>query len=210
MRSWTQRLISAVALVTLTLTAWPAAQDRPPQRDVRRTPATGTAVISGTLVTDDSSPRPIRRAAINLSGSDFIRRRMTVTDDAGRFQIANLPAASYSVWASKPGYVTAYYGGKRPGRGPGLPIALGDGQQVTLALKMLRGEPFKREASIAKLYSSEIAMENARAATQVHGGYGFMNEFPVARFYRDAKILEIGEGTSEVQRMLIARDLGVG
>src|SRR3954470_2903152 len=78
------------------------------------------------------------------------------------------------------------------------------------AEKMLRGEPFKREASIAKLYCSEAAMDNARAATQVHGGYGFMNEFPVARFYRDAKILEIGEGTSEVQRMLIARDLGVG
>src|ERR671912_1423571 len=78
------------------------------------------------------------------------------------------------------------------------------------AEKMLRGEPFKREAAIAKLYSSEIAMDNARYATQVHGGYGFMNEFPVGRFYRDAKILEIGEGTSEVQRMLIARDLGVG
>jgi alkylation response protein AidB-like acyl-CoA dehydrogenase len=77
------------------------------------------------------------------------------------------------------------------------------------AEKMLRGEPFKREASIAKLYSSEVAMENARYATQVHGGYGFMNEFPVGRFYRDAKILEIGEGTSEVQRMLIARQLGL-
>src|ERR687889_1409535 len=78
------------------------------------------------------------------------------------------------------------------------------------AEKMLRGEPFKREASIAKLYSSEVAMDNARYATQVHGGYGFMNEFPVGRFYRDAKILEIGEGTSEVQRMLIARALGLG
>jgi alkylation response protein AidB-like acyl-CoA dehydrogenase len=78
------------------------------------------------------------------------------------------------------------------------------------AEKMLRGEPFKREAAVAKLYSSEAAMENARWATQVHGGYGFMNEFPVGRFYRDAKILEIGEGTSEVQRMLIARSLGVG
>jgi short/branched chain acyl-CoA dehydrogenase len=75
--------------------------------------------------------------------------------------------------------------------------------------KMLRGEPFKKEAAIAKLYSSEIAMTNAREACQVHGGYGFMNEFPVARFYRDAKILEIGEGTSEVQRMLIARELGL-
>ena len=78
------------------------------------------------------------------------------------------------------------------------------------AARMLRGEPFKKQAAIAKLYSSEIAVTNAREATQVHGGYGFMNEFPVGRFYRDAKILEIGEGTSEVQRMLIARDLGVG
>jgi short-chain 2-methylacyl-CoA dehydrogenase len=71
------------------------------------------------------------------------------------------------------------------------------------------GRPFKREAAIAKLYSSEAAVTNAREATQVFGGYGFMNEFPVARHWRDSKILEIGEGTSEVQRMLIARDLGV-
>ncbi|KWX00685.1 Isovaleryl-CoA dehydrogenase [Carbonactinospora thermoautotrophica] len=77
------------------------------------------------------------------------------------------------------------------------------------AEKMLRGEPFKKEAAIAKLYSSEIAVTNAREATQIHGGYGFMNEFPVARMWRDAKILEIGEGTSEVQRMLIARELGL-
>jgi short/branched chain acyl-CoA dehydrogenase len=71
------------------------------------------------------------------------------------------------------------------------------------------GKPFKREAAIAKLFSSEAAVTNAREATQVFGGYGFMNEFPVARHWRDSKILEIGEGTSEVQRMLIARDLGV-
>jgi short/branched chain acyl-CoA dehydrogenase len=77
------------------------------------------------------------------------------------------------------------------------------------AAKMLRGEPFKKEAAIAKLVSSETAMDNAREATQIFGGYGFMNEFPVGRFYRDAKILEIGEGTSEVQRMLIARHLGL-
>ncbi len=77
------------------------------------------------------------------------------------------------------------------------------------ASKMLRGEPFKKEASIAKLVASNAAMDNARDATQIFGGYGFMNEFPVSRFYRDAKILEIGEGTSEVQRMLIARHLGV-
>jgi butyryl-CoA dehydrogenase len=77
------------------------------------------------------------------------------------------------------------------------------------AARMAAGLPFKREAAIAKLYSSTIAVDNARDATQVFGGYGFMNEYPVARHWRDAKILEIGEGTSEVQRMLFARDLGL-
>ncbi len=77
------------------------------------------------------------------------------------------------------------------------------------AARMLAGEPFKKQAAMAKLYASESAVTNAREATQIHGGYGFMNEFPVARFWRDSKILEIGEGTSEVQRMLIARDLGL-
>lgn len=77
------------------------------------------------------------------------------------------------------------------------------------AARMLAGEPFKRQAAIAKLHASTIAVDNAREATQIHGGYGFMNEYPVARFWRDAKILEIGEGTSEVQRMIIARDLGL-
>ena len=76
--------------------------------------------------------------------------------------------------------------------------------------RMLADEPFKRQAAIAKLHASDAAVENARAATQIFGGYGFMNEYPVARFWRDAKVLEIGEGTNEVQRMLIARELGLG
>jgi butyryl-CoA dehydrogenase len=66
-----------------------------------------------------------------------------------------------------------------------------------------------RAAAIAKLYATESAVSAARIATQVFGGYGFMEEYPVARFYRDAKVLEIGEGTSEVQRLLIARRLGL-
>ncbi|GAA3912809.1 acyl-CoA dehydrogenase family protein [Streptomyces lacrimifluminis] len=78
------------------------------------------------------------------------------------------------------------------------------------ASRLVAGEPFKKEAALAKLYSSTIAVDNARDATQIHGGYGFMNEYPVARMWRDSKILEIGEGTSEVQRMLIARELGLG
>jgi len=77
------------------------------------------------------------------------------------------------------------------------------------AALMLAGKPFKREAAIAKLVASEAAMDNARDATQIFGGNGFMNDYTVARHYRDSKILEIGEGTSEVQLMLIARDLGL-
>jgi short/branched chain acyl-CoA dehydrogenase len=70
-------------------------------------------------------------------------------------------------------------------------------------------QEFKQAAGVAKLYATESAVTATRIATQVFGGYGFMEEYPVTRFYRDAKVLEIGEGTSEVQRMLIARGLGL-
>jgi short-chain 2-methylacyl-CoA dehydrogenase len=71
------------------------------------------------------------------------------------------------------------------------------------------GRPFAAEASIAKLHASEVAVSAALDAVQIHGGYGFVEESPVARFYRDAKVLDIGEGTSEIQRVLIARSLGL-
>jgi short/branched chain acyl-CoA dehydrogenase len=71
------------------------------------------------------------------------------------------------------------------------------------------GRPFHQEAAIAKLYASEIAVDAGRHATQIFGGYGFVDETPVSRYYRDAKALEIGEGTSEIQRLIIARGLGL-
>jgi len=71
-----------------------------------------------------------------------------------------------------------------------------------------QGRPFGREAAIAKLYSGEMSNRVVNWALQVHGGYGYMDEFAISRFYRDQKILEIGEGTNEVQRMVIARHLG--
>ncbi|GAA1845328.1 acyl-CoA dehydrogenase family protein [Agromyces salentinus] len=77
------------------------------------------------------------------------------------------------------------------------------------ARKLDAGKPFTLEASIAKMVSGEAAMDNARDATQIFGGYGFMNENAVARHYRDSKILEIGEGTTEVQLMIITRELGL-
>ncbi|MDR7251523.1 butyryl-CoA dehydrogenase [Nocardioides sp. BE266] len=80
--------------------------------------------------------------------------------------------------------------------------AMDAGQNVSMGA-------FKQAAAVAKLYATESAVTATRIATQVFGGYGFMEEYPVVRFYRDAKVLEIGEGTSEVQRMLIARGLGL-
>lgn len=71
-----------------------------------------------------------------------------------------------------------------------------------------QGRPFTKEASMAKLYASEISMEVADEAIQIHGGYGYMKEYEVERYMRDAKLLEIGEGTSEVQRMVIAKQIG--
>jgi butyryl-CoA dehydrogenase len=71
------------------------------------------------------------------------------------------------------------------------------------------GRPYKQAAAMAKLYATESAVSATREATQIFGGYGFMDETPVSRFYRDAKILEIGEGTSEIQRLVISRELGL-
>jgi short/branched chain acyl-CoA dehydrogenase len=92
-----------------------------------------------------------------------------------------------------------------------MKVAVENARLATRRAAWLRdqGRPFKQEAAIAKLSASEAAVDCSREAVQIHGGYGFMEEFPVARFYRDAKILEIGEGTSEIQRLVIARSLGL-
>ncbi len=78
------------------------------------------------------------------------------------------------------------------------------------AMRRDMGQDVRQRAAMAKLHAADVAVRNARDATQLHGGYGFMNETPVARMWRDAKILEIGEGTNEVQRMVIAHELGLG
>jgi alkylation response protein AidB-like acyl-CoA dehydrogenase len=71
------------------------------------------------------------------------------------------------------------------------------------------GRDFAQVAAMAKLYTGELSRRVCNEAVQIHGGYGFMDEYPVSRFYRDQKVLEIGEGTNEVQRMVIARGLGL-
>ncbi|MDE0116912.1 MAG: acyl-CoA dehydrogenase family protein [bacterium] len=93
-----------------------------------------------------------------------------------------------------------------------MAVAAETARQVTYAAAARKdaGLPFKKQAAIAKLYATEAAVTATRDATQIFGGYGFIDETPVSRFYRDAKILEIGEGTSEIQRLVISRELGLG
>lgn len=92
-----------------------------------------------------------------------------------------------------------------------LAVSVENSRNLTYKAARLKDEnkPFKGIAAMAKLYSTESAVEATRLATQVFGGSGFIEDLPVARFYRDAKILEIGEGTSEIQRLVIARSLGL-
>jgi len=88
-------------------------------------------------------------------------------------------------------------------------IEAGRGMVYRAAWLKDQGRPFGKEAAMAKLYTGELSHRVANAALQIHGGYGFMEESPIARLYRDQKILEIGEGTNEVQRMVIAKHLGL-
>ena len=108
--------------------------------------------------------------------------------------------------------------GKPIGSYQGVAFKIADLEVMTEAARLLvykaawpkaTGQPFKQAAAVAKLYSTEAAVTATREATQIFGGYGFMDETLVARHYRDAKVLEIGEGTSEVQRLVISRGLGL-
>jgi len=92
-----------------------------------------------------------------------------------------------------------------------MAVAVENARNLTYKAARLRdrGKPIRTASAMAKLYSSEIAVTATREAVQIHGGYGYIDETPVSRFYRDAKILEIGEGTSEIQRLILARDLGL-
>jgi short/branched chain acyl-CoA dehydrogenase len=92
-----------------------------------------------------------------------------------------------------------------------LRVAVESARLLTYRAAWLKdeGREHVAEASIAKLAASEAAVASAREAAQIFGGYGFMEEYPIARFYRDAKVLEIGEGTSEIHRLILGRDLGL-
>lgn len=159
-------------------------------------PSIGTAEISGTIVTDEANPRPVRRAVVALSMASMpIGGRSTTTDDAGRFVFRRLPAGNYSApRATKPGYVSATYGEKRVG-GIGSPITLVDGQRLTIALKMMRGAVItgtifdqSRPAAGLGVQATAIRVVNgARAVANSYyydgGGYGTTDDRGVYRMY---------------------------
>jgi len=102
-------------------------------------PAAGSAIISGIVRIEASDPHPVRRATVRLTSDSGSLPHMAGTDDEGRFVFAGLRAGRYTVSASKAGFVTAFHGSMRPGRGPGVPIAVVDGQNATVEIRMTRG-----------------------------------------------------------------------
>jgi len=109
-------------------------------RDTSTRPATvGTAVIAGTIVSDEATPKSLRRVMVTLSGAAGTAARVAVTDDQGRFAFTRLPAGSFLMNAKKTGYVTSYFGATRLGRGPGVPIAVADGQRQSVQMRLTRG-----------------------------------------------------------------------
>ena len=181
-----------------------------------------------------SDTHPITLADVRLSDGHLLGERgrgyaqFLATLDDGRIAIAALAVGCIQACLDQ----CVQYAGERTtfgvpiGRKQGVAFQIADLEVMAQASRLLvykaaaikdamrdgagptTGD-LKHAASVAKLYATESAVTATRIATQVFGGYGFMEEYPVARLYRDAKVLEIGEGTSEVQRMLIARSLGL-
>jgi butyryl-CoA dehydrogenase len=176
-----------------------------------------------------SDTHPLSFADVHVPESHLLGQRgrgfgqFLATLDDGRVAIAALAVGCIQACLD----LSVQYAGERTtfnvpiGSKQGVAFQIADLKVMAAAARALTyqaaalkdaGRPmadFKQAAAIAKLYATEAAVTATRIATQVFGGYGFMEEYPVARFYRDAKVLEIGEGTSEVQRLLIARGLGL-
>ena len=142
------------------------------------------------------------------------------TLDDGRIAIAALAVGlGQACLEASVAYAKERYAFGHPiGRNQGVAFQVADLKVMVESARLLTykaaalkdaGRPVKEAAAVAKLYATESAVTATRIATQIHGGYGFVEDSPVARYYRDAKILEIGEGTSEIQRLLISRSLGL-
>jgi hypothetical protein len=137
------------------------------------TARSANAVVSGTVLAIGPRPEPVRRATVRLAGALGTSIRAASTDDAGQFVFTDVPPGSFTLTASKPGYVTTFYGSKRPGRGPGMPLAITDGQRVTVALHIMRGavisgtitDPYGRPAALVPVMAVEVRPAGVSAAT---------------------------------------------
>ena len=165
---------------------------------------TPTASISGVVMTDEPVSRPLRMVSVMIESGDIRLPESTVTDDAGGFTLANLPAGNYSLSASKPGYVPSYYGGKRPGRGPGVPIAVLAGQHVTaITLQMLHGSVITgivthrtgQPAARSRVEAKPVQITNG--TTQQVGGSGYGTTDDRGRY----RIFGLAPGDYVVQAM---------
>jgi hypothetical protein len=117
-----------------------AAREQTRDAGVRPAGATGAASVAGVVVVPDATRRtPVRRATVQLSGGGLLRPRVAITDDAGRFTFGGLAGGSYSLSATRAGFVPSFYGSRRPGLGPGAPIAVADAATVSVTVPMLRG-----------------------------------------------------------------------
>lgn len=188
---WDGWALCAVLALPLSVAAI-GQQSRDATPPAQTAPAAGTAVLSGSLVIDEADSHPVRRAVIHLAGREGSSTRLAATDDDGRFVLTHVPAGSYSLWASKPGYVTTYYGSRHPGRGPGVPIAIGAGERLSISLRMLhgatitgtiadaRGRPVSnlpvqavemdaRQAAVAPTTSAVVASTDDRGIYRIYG-----------------------------------------
>ena len=163
----TRRTIAATIALACGLTA-SAATQQAPARDAAFVPTTGASSISGVVVNDDERPQPVRRAVVTLTGPDLRPSRGAVTDDEGRFTIANLPAGRFTLTVSRATFVTSVYGAKRPGR-PGTPITIAPGAHVTdLRVRLWRGAVLAgvvRDASGAPVPRIPVTAIPAKAIT---------------------------------------------
>jgi hypothetical protein len=145
------RRILMLAIAFGAAAAISAAPQQAPARDAAFVPTTGTATISGVVVNDEDRPQPVRRAVVTLTGPDLRPSRGAVTDDEGRFTIANLPAGRFTLTVSRASYVTSVYGAKRPGR-PGTPLNITAGASITdLTVRLWRGAVRSRASCATRL-----------------------------------------------------------
>ena len=128
-------IVVILASVSAAVAAWQARDTGVP---AGAAPA-GSAVLTGVILTDTTDPQPVRRATVRLTGETVATPRLVGTNDEGRFVFDRLPAGRFTVSATKAGFVQGFHGSIRPGRGPGVPVAVADGQTVDVAIKLLPG-----------------------------------------------------------------------